>query len=1238
MKKKFLLILPVIALLASCQPGETLSSVSSSYSSQDNSSQSSSSTPDSSLPSSSQASSQASSSAPDSSSSAPSSSSTPEPEPVVEKYIEVRSYPTKTVFTVGDYFTMDGLSIVKYTVTDGVQGNKVTVDPTEYTLSTPVGTLLSEEMDKLTVVLTMYEEGYNSLSFDFQVKAPEEYTVTFKNYDGTILESSSVVENRTASYSGATPTHPSDENYFYSFIGWYVEGDASQTLVDPSTYVVTGDVTFVAKFQASDSRYSADGLSYTLSQGNAILVDGSTAVGNVVIPDEVNGQPVTEIAEDAFNNNDEILSVEIGANVEQIDDTAFYGCDALTTLTFAEKSKLTSIGYQAFRGCKVLDNVVLPDSLKVLGEQVFHTCSSLKSLTLNEGLLEIGGSAFAGTIIQTFRLPDSVVTMGGTLFSNNKMITDVVLGKERKDIDPFAIFGNTPPASFTHWIVDEENPYLESVDGILYSEDRTTLYSVPRNLYTEQVEEGEDFTTFTIPDSVETIAPYAMTYCQNYTTIVFGANVKTVSSNAFRYANKVTQFQFNDSLTTIEDNAFYGCGALTSVVLPDSVISVGDYAFASCSKLESFTFGAGIQELGSFVFNNCSKLGQNIHFSEGSNLTLEGNAVYDKEKTKLFFYLDDGETDSYVLPDTVKEINGGVFYNNRTLTSIEIPATSQLEKIGDQAFRNMTNLACDLTFPETLKTIGATAFYGDAKITGVVLPTTLEVIGDQAFYNLKAAKMEKVVLSESIQSVGTSAFSGCANLQEVEVDTANLGTQVFQNATSLAKATLDQEVTAIPEACFRGCTSLSTLDVQGELTQVGEYALADTAIFAFDFSTLETIDGYAFEGTDLAEIEIPESVTTIGEYAFNEMENLTKATFHNSMEILPSHLLSNCTKLSEVHFDKAYLSIGNYAFQKCTALSAFSLPEGLLQIGDYAFDGCTSLAEAPLPESLLQIGNYAFQNCNLLSVEKLPAGLVSLGNYAFNGCKNVPTDFTLGSSLETIGNNVFQGTPIQNLVLQGAFDTKNAYAFQNMISLESIDFQGGLTEGKIPNYLFNGDTNLKSIQGLEDVEITQIGTYAFQNCSSLADLGFATNKVTTINSYAFEGMSSLTQFEFSTDEELSSLPSYCFQNTGLTSLDLPSNIQEVGQAAFAGCTGLTSVTIENPNIDIYRRSGTSSIYEKYKVFYNCGNLKDIYVKGTLEQAQTLFENYGEYGLSAGVCIHYLNEEGSFDETASFLLA
>ena len=144
-----------------------------------------------------------------------------------------------------------------------------------------------------------------------------------------------------------------------------------------------------------------------------------------------------------------------------------------------------------------------------------------------------------------------------------------------------------------------------------------------------------------------------------------------------------------------------------------------------------------------------------------------------------------------------------------------------------------------------------------------------------------------------------------------------------------------------------------------------------------------------------------------------------KVEFGNNIDFLTnSSTFRDCTHLREINLPDGVTSIGNYAFYSCTNLALTVLPDGVTSIGNYAFYGCTNLALTALPDGVTSIGNYAFQNCTNLALTVLPDGITSIGNSAFQNCTSLYiidlTAFTNPQSIPTLANtNAFQGIPAE---------------------------------------------------------------------------------------------------------------------------------------------------------------------------------------------------------------------------------
>lgn len=1118
---------------------------------------------------------------------------------VSEKRIEVVSEPAKKSFLTGDLFTVAGLKIQRYTVTDGKESSRFDVSETEYDLSLAEGTRLKEADDDLQVTVTMKEEGYNTLTLHFLVVAPTQFVVTFENEDGTPLSTSSALEGSTVSYDGTIPTKAASGGQFYSFDGWYVKGDSTQKLVDLSTYVVRGNVTFVAHFSASSDTINDTVLKYGIYADHITVLGFSDNVqdkSSVVIPATFNNLPVTEVLAEAFYNEAEIQTLSIGANVTSIGDSAFYNATALTSITFEEGSKLDTIGNYAFQYDEALKELKTPSSLRHILNSAFYR-TGLNSVTLNEGLIEIGENAFGYTSLTFFSLPDSVSTFGDAILAGNDVLSTVQIGKGRQEINSFQLFsGSSQPDAFTSFEVDPENPHLKSVDGVLYSKDGTKLISVPRNNYTLNADQ-EAAKTLVLNDDIVEIAPYALSYAQYYTKVVFGSNVVSIGDYAFNYANRISALDLTKAtkLQTIGNYSFKGgigggYASESSVVLPDSVTTIGDYAFSENSNLVSFTFGAGVTSLGSFIFDNDRAL-KDIQFSANSKLIQENGLIYSTDKKKLLFNISFGG-DHYALPDTVEEINGGVFANNATLKSLTISPSSKLKVIGDKAFSGASDITGTVTLPSSLESIGESAFENATGITDLVIPSSLRSIGDRAF-NFVKANVEKVTLNPGTVVAG-NAFYNTTNIKEVEINTKELGNAVFRNSTGIVKATIGAEVNSLPESTFEGATSLSSITKTDSLTSIGASAFAGTsALKDFDFTSITTIGKSAFSRSGLSTVTVPESVTSLGESAFEDATELTSAILNNDLTVLPENLFSGAIQLASVSIKSKYTTIGNYAFEETTALKSIALPDSLVTIGESAFlkSGLTSIV---IPESVTTIGSSAFKDATSLTTVTLPSTIDTLDTGVFSGTTSLTT-IDLPSTLTTI-NSSFYGSGITSLTVNGTLDVDNSLsAFYKLPSLESIEFKGGLSRPAIANNMFNGNTSLKTIKGVG--EIKEVGISAFQDATSLTELPFDTTKLEKIGISAFQGMTGLKSFALPTNDKYTLIESNTFTGaTGLTSITIPANITKLGDDAFSDTTNLKEITIENPLLDYEDPSTYSPAFEG-------SGLETVNFNGTQEQAK-----------------------------------
>lgn len=374
------------------------------------------------------------------------------------------------------------------------------------------------------------------------------------------------------------------------------------------------------------------------------------------------------------------------------------------------------------------------------------------------------------------------------------------------------------------------------------------------------------------------------------------------------------------------------------------------------------------------------------------------------------------ELTGVIIPKTVELICYRAFQADRNLQNVVFNPEGKLSTIEFEAFQTCVSLT-SISFPKSLKIIEDGVFsrsglktinWGEIEVLGngvftgcdnlldLELPNTLKSIGTNCFWGL--GKLKSVSFGESIESIGQWAFLDCQQLENIKFNGNNLkeiGIEAFRGCWMLNNVKLPQSLTTMGRGAFRYCVSLTNIDLGGSLT---------------------SIEGYSFEQTSLEKLTIPNSVKSIGTYAFLE-----------------------CTELSDVQF-------GN----------------GVSSIGQGAFEDCKSLTELEIPEPLQSIGVTAFANCDNLQLVSIPRTVSNISDMAFLGCSSLANLYNHATVPQEIYNrNVFQGAGPNNMVnvhvYEGLYDVYmtalgwydigteylshvNIIADIPVVSIESIEF------------------------------------------------------------------------------------------------------------------------------------------------------------------------------------------------------
>jgi len=325
----------------------------------------------------------------------------------------------------------------------------------------------------------------------------------------------------------------------------------------------------------------------------------------------------------------------------------------------------------------------------------------------------------------------------------------------------------------------------------------------------------------------------------------------------------------------------------------------------------------------------------------------------------------------------------------------------------------------------------------------------------------------------------------------------------------------------------------------GDITTIGEDAFSDCE--------------------ELKSINLPSSIITIEECAFDSCVNLSEAVLHNGIISIGDEAFWDCDGLTTITLPNTLNSIGEAAFEDCGNLINLSIPDSVTTIGDYAFCACLNLTNVNIPNSLTTLSEGMFSECTSLEKITIPNSVTVIRCGAFEYCTNLK-EITIPNSVAVIENEVFYSC--ENLKR-----FKGKYAKDNGRCL--------IYNNSIIAYAAASGTTYTIPDGVES-----IGDYAFSSCEDLTEITIP-ESVSVIGNYAFAWCSSLT--DVTIPYGVTTIGNSAFvMCENLANVNIPNSVESLGQDAFYKCFALTSVTIPN---------SVASIGQG--VFANCPNIKQF---------------------------------------------
>ena len=1010
-----------------------------------------------------------------------------------------------------------------------------------------------------------------------------------------------------------------------------------------------------------------DNLTWTLDADGTLTISGTGAMKDYNAADNLSP---------AYMNSN-VKKVVIEDGVTSIGELAFFKCISLTNITIPDS--VTCIEYAAFHGCSSLSSITIPNSVTSIGIYAFVVCSSLTSITIPDGVTSIGYGAFSDcSSLKTISLScksslkksDFGEQADLVSYTNQHLLTKTAAkaatctesgNKEYwtcKYCGKYFLSDDTNPATATAVELSETViPALNHKNAIIRNA------SEPNG--TNPGYSGDRY----CPDC-DTVFEKGYTYWNedNLTWKLYEDGTLTISgtgamkdydyynnpSPASQKKDSVKKVVIEDGVTSIRNSAFYDCNSLTSITIPNSVTSIGAYAFSNCYYLTNITIPNSVTSIENYAFRSCSSL------------------------------------TSITIPDSVTSIGKLAFYSCDSLTSITI--SNSVTSIEERAFAYCSRLT-SITIPDSVTSIGEAAFAGCSSLTSITIPDSVTSIGEYAFQSCSSLTTISLSCKSSLkrsdfgkQADLVSYTSHTLNKTEAKAATCtengnkeywtceHCGKYFLSDDTNPETATaVEQSETILPALKHKNAITRGAVEPNGTkpgysgdrycpdcntvLEKGYTYWIEDNLTWklyedgTLNISGTGAMKNYSYSNNkspacsnlSVTSIVIEEGVTSIGDYAFENCDNLTSITIPENVEIIGKGAFYSCDNLKDVTLQDGVKIIERTAFIWCGNLTNIVLPNSITSIGDWAFKDCTSLTSIKIPSSVTSIDD-PFYNCSSLKTISLDCGsslkrtdfgkqadLVSYTPHTLikteakpvtddeSGNKEYWTCSHCGKYFLSDDTNPETATAVElseiiicnhkNAELRNASEpTETSPGYSGDLYCPDCDkvlekgytywIEDNLTwklyedgtlnisgKGAMKDYIYGNNKsparlNLSVTSIVIEEGVTSIGDYAFENCDNLTSITIPGN-VESIGEDAFYNCDNLTDVTLQDGVKSIGRSAFIWCNN-LTNIVLPNSVTSIGYFAFKDCTSLTSIKIP---------SSVTSMDSK--AFYNCSSLETI---------------------------------------------
>ena len=812
----------------------------------------------------------------------------------------------------------------------------------------------------------------------------------------------------------------------------------------------------------------------------------------------------------------------------------------------------TTIGGYAFEGCSGLTSLIIPNSVSYIGSSAFKDCNNLVSVEMSQRITSVEIAVFYGcSSLASISIPNGVTAISSSAFQGCSSLTSIIIPNSVTDIGKYSFQDCSSLSSIT---------IPNSVVYIGYG----------------AFQGCSDLDEIIIPEGVGSIGDYSFSGCSALSSVCISSSVNTIGNMVFQGCSNLNSIVVDNNNTVFDsrencnaiiktstNELLYGCNnsiipngvsailypafngykGITSLSIPASVTRIEDNAFVGCTELASINVDAANPKYDSR--DNCNAIIE----TETNKLILAGNNALIPNSVTAFSQNAFKNCIYVSLPDGMEKITYNMFNGCDKLETIIIPASVNF--IESEAFCKCTNLAkviisdgdSELTFVRSYGNRGRYCFE-DCPLDTIYIGRTFKGQYDYDYVN----------------GVHSSPFYGKTTISDVQFGdrVTEIGRDAFNGCIGLTSMTLPESVNSIGYCAFEGCTGLSNIYIP---------------------NSVEKIEGRAFYGCkSLQSITIPKSIDTIEQYTFSSCEGLTSLVIPSYVNTIKENAFAGCDNLSDLIFEddttmiciESYnfnnypiktlylgrsISANNWCLYNLQTVSNLTISKSVTNLSGSVFKNCKiKTLTFKEGEDTLKFVNYGWSN-NIIqqpfdecSIDSIYMGRIivheNIYSSRYTTTKNPFTrtestfSLRIGNNIKEIGDNAFSGWKIDSLYIPKTVEKIGSSPFYSCSYLHDIFIEDGVDTLRFDEGIGFYGIQLRNLYLGRNISYPE-GRSPFQNNKeSLSSLTIG-RCVTKINEYQFYGCSALD------------------------TLNIPTNIMEIGKDAFNLCRGLTFVNIED---------------------------------------------------------------------------